>query len=368
MKNEAGIGPPVSLFKVPTAMPAPSIFELETDAAEAESGYRTWFRAMTAEAEKITGNRYWLPVENVMLRSSLEYSEEGPLPNTWLAYDGTGKSWTVQLNPPGKPGTGDGLTSVAKDSSGKRWLLRQDWLKKNTLSHDVRGTAFREGTGLAPVQVLNGRKDREWYRVAELDKPSDEIRRQTIEFVTRCAVARTLHAKIEPDQQDANVLKKFQEESADPFVKGAQPPQPEKVVRRLQGEVWQALNSELKKIHKRLDKPAHAAGYEVDGCFKGGKRDLLIEIKTDSLAQSLYAGYGQLMLYRELIPTLKDHEPVLLVPGDPPKDLIQAIRKLQVRVETYERVAPGKEGVVFSESFRKLCGLPLKKQGKASPQ
>ncbi|WP_262029693.1 hypothetical protein [Microvirga sp. Mcv34] len=126
------------------------------------------------------------------------------------------------------------------------------------------------------------------------------------------------------------------------------------MVRNWQGEVWHALEAELAKYGKKIRKPRPAVGFEVDAEFDGNTGPLLVEIKTGLTASDIYEAFGQLMLYRQLMPSLQNHTPILLVPRGSSSVLLDAVAKLKVTVATYSRNEENDKEVTFSPEFRKL--------------
>jgi hypothetical protein len=211
-----------------------------------------------------------------------------------------------------------------------------------------------------PVNVASGPTDREWYPVAMLDTSSEEICRRTSDFVARCAEARIQFGHKATDPADTAVIRQLfgSPETGGSYVIPPKPPTPATVVEKLQGQVLEALAEELKALGKKLEKPRHAVGYEVDGVVDAVPRPLLIEIKSDVSAAAVYAGIGQLMLYRQILPSLWNHRLVLMLPGNAGKVLMDAVSKLDIFVETYDPAMQEKDKVTFSKSSRALCGLP----------
>jgi hypothetical protein len=332
-------------------------FVLDTDMEAVREGFRVWLTALTAGATQRSKDTWWLPAERLLLRLNSDMSAAGSVPNASLAYDGTGRRWTVEINPPSRPGNANSASGLARDKDGRRWLLRQAWLQRNTMGDVlIQDPEFRQATGLMPVDVdvAAGPRDRGWYRVALLDASPEDIRSETAQFVARCAIARSQHS----GDPDTEALKEL---FGAPETGGAytvpKRSVPEALVRRLQGDVWQALSMRLGATGKPLDKPKHAAGYEVDGVIDFPSGPLLIEIKTSLFADDVYAGVGQLMLYRQLLPSLLNHRLVLLLPSQPKSVLADAVARLGILIETYERVGENGEQIIFSSSFQKLCGF-----------
>ena len=341
-----------------------SLFKLETVPSGSDAGFRLWLRALGGEVRRQSDLRWWLPTERLLVRLSHALSDAGPVPDVGIAYDGTGERWTVEINPPPQPGNANRLSAIAKDGSGRRWLLRQGWLQPNGESTSlVRGQDFREATRLIsiPVVVGAGPTDRDWYPVAMLEGSADEIRQQTAEFVGRCSVARSYFGVDQRERTDARISSALfgQPETGGTSFRSARSAKPETLIRKVQGDVWEALASELAKIGKKLEKPQHAAGYEVDGVVEGADGPWLLEIKSSLLSTDVYTGVGQLAVYQQLLPSLAGHRLLLLLPEHEPGPLLEAVRKLGIVVETFTHsVELDVPNVKFSPSFRKLCELP----------
>jgi hypothetical protein len=341
------------------------MFTLEVSPSASDAGFRVWLHALGAEARRRSDFRWWLPTERLLVRLSHSLSDAGSVPNVKIAYDGTGERWTVEINQPRQPGNANGLSAIANDGSGRRWLLRQGWLQPNRQSTSlVRGQDFREATRLIPVSVVVGAgpRDRDWYPVAMLEGSADEVRRQTAEFVGRCSVARSFFGIDQQERTDAAVASSLlgQPETGGTLFKSAQAAKPETLIRKIQGDVWEALERELAKIGKKLTKPRHpTAGYEVDGVIEGADGPWLLEIKSSFSPADVYSGVGQLAVYQRLLPSLAGHRSLLLLPEHEPGPLLDAVRELGVVVETFTHsVELNVPNVVFSSSFRKLCELP----------
>ncbi|MFC5357896.1 hypothetical protein [Azospirillum himalayense] len=73
----------------------------------------------------------------------------------------------------------------------------------------------------------------------------------------------------------------------------------------------------------------------------------------------IHTGIGQLALYPELMPELKQHRPVLLLPDAPPTALAAAIAAQGVNCHWYgwTGTTAGEGSIAFSPEFESLCGL-----------
>ena len=278
--------------------------------------------------------------------------------NTELGVRALGKPWSVQLNAPKAVADANGLTTVALDSAGRRVLIRQGWLRQNPDSDgEVRGARFRSLSGLCPVSVSGGSTPmpREWYIVAVLDEPPEQIRRQTGAFVHACAQARLRSLGVMPPAPAPPLL--ASDEQGGSFLLKAVAERPEKEVRRLQGEVWLALRQVLEAAEIRMIKLRHRAGYEVDAVILAEPSHILLEIKTAASAADVYEGVGQLILYSEIL-KLRDHRRILLLPALPSAELRAATEACGLQLHSYEitKSASG-VSVTFSDGFLGDCGL-----------
>ncbi|WP_029723276.1 hypothetical protein [Sinorhizobium medicae] len=264
----------------------------------------------------------------------------------------------MKINAPGAAADPNGLGSVAADTEGRRFVLRQGRLRPNTDSDgEVEGAKFRTLSGLEPVIVTDAASKvaRDWYVVADIDGSDEEIRRQTGEFVHACARARLLSKGLVLPQPAPPTL--ASDEKGGVFVKPAKDATPEKEIMRLQGEVWLALRRIVEGAGLDLVKLRHEAGYEVDGIILGGPSRILVEIKTSASAADIYEGVGQLVLYSRML-DLSDHRRILLLPGKPSATLVSAVEAEGLMISTYKATKNGKAvDVEFSEAFLSQCGL-----------
>lgn len=160
--------------------------------------------------------------------------------------------------------------------------------------------------------------------------------------------------------QDLDVLKDLfsGDEKGGVYTIGRRAATDPKEVRRHQGEVWLKMAALLRAKGLTVEKPRHAAGYEVDADVRNAGKNLLIEIKSDTAAHDVYGGMGQLQLYRKLLPRLSDHMPVLLLPGLPHSAPVKAIEDCGVELCTFEATErDGEIDVVFSDTFLTVCGV-----------
>jgi hypothetical protein len=103
----------------------------------------------------------------------------------------------------------------------------------------------------------------------------------------------------------------------------------------------------------------HPLRFEIDGeILRSEGPPLLIELKTSISAADIHSAIGQLHLYRQLIPGLEAHQPVLLVPKLPHPSVVTAIEAGGILVHYFSFTphdAGGDAG--FSAAFLDLCGV-----------
>jgi hypothetical protein len=225
-------------------------FALETDPQRSSENFNTWYTAMTEHAVRRNGV-FWLQAERIAILTRRKELPSGLARYVKLAFDRTDAPWAVELNEPSKLGVGDGESSIALDEDNQPWLLRQGNLKRKN-QPPIDGEAFRLATGLAQAEVTNSIRDRRWYRVARLNQPPEQIRRETAFFVTRCAGARDRYTEHQ-DERDTAVVEQLYggPENANPYLNAPKAATAATMVRNWQGEVWHALEAELAKYGKK---------------------------------------------------------------------------------------------------------------------
>jgi hypothetical protein len=280
----------------------------------------------------------------------------------------------VQLNQPGTVASENPGTTLAIDARNRRYIVRQGMLTGNPPSDRIDETEFRRRTGLTPAIVTVGSRPakKEWHVVARLDGASGAaIQDSTAEFVRRCWNARTFGRQAADDQtQLAGLFGKPERGDwydLDPAFT------PTRVL-RVQGYVFECLEKLLNASGIDIHKPRHAANYEVDGVIKTPSGPMLIEIKTGVSAAHVYSGVGQLNVYPVVLPDLADHARVLLLPGEPTRHLVDALRTCKVELHSY-RLKRGRRRATatFTAEFLRRCGMAPKRvadlvaRGKALP-
>ena len=337
---------------------ATQTFTLLTDPAEIKSAFNTWRSALTGEAEW-RGDSWWLPEERIVFGNRNERTKAELGEFVVLGTDPSGENVTVQLNEPQQYGNENPLSGIVRDYAGGLHLVRQGVLHKNAQSERVNGTIFEERTRLSPIDVRIGvaRTKRSWFVVTALDAPAAEIRRKIAHFVDLCSLARGAAEAQAAAEDDARLGELFGKDEIGGESAG-EPTLNKNRRRRIQGEVWLALQLLLQADGRELRKPRHARGYEVDGevVIESGK--LLIEIKSGTSAAEVFGGVGQLLLYPQLLPRLKQHRKILLLPGNPTDPLVAALKECGVELHRYKLSVIGKTVKAdFSKKFLKLCQL-----------
>lgn len=310
--------------------------------------FRAWRDTLAQEAEQFGTRDYWLPKQGIAF-------VEQPDLNLSFATNPGGQETAVQVNLPQTAGGKNPLSAIGVAADGTRYVLRQAWLQPtDTFAEDIRNEVFSERTGLAPVQVIvaDRKSQRIWHVVACLDGVSaEEIRDETARFVGRCWSARLWDRDAKADRDRLAELFGTDERGGQ---NGYMVPAHERLLRRRHGDVWLALNAVLASNGIHMSKPRHLAGYEVDAVILAPSGPLLVEIKTGTSAADIYAGIGQLALYPQMLPRLREMPRILLLPGRPQPALMDAVGNCGVELHSY---AFGREGdTTFSAEFLRRCG------------
>lgn len=332
---------------------------MSSDPTVVSNGFSKW-RTALLETGVRDGYLWRLNEQRIVFRNQSNYRSEVLGLRTALGTDPTGSYWAVQINEAEVPGNPNVTSGVAVDEHGAAYLIRQGRLNSPVAgSSPILEEEFRDLTGLKPTPVLKGDtsgKKREWHVVAKLDADADEIRDATAHFVDKCALARIHLVEQDGDLPDTSPIDGFgSDETSEAYVVGPSEAVGPREVRRLQGEVWQSLALRLRSNDIAIDKPRHAAGYEVDAVVAAPDGPLLIEIKTGNSASDVYGGMGQLQLYPQLLPKLGDHKLILLLPDQPHPALAKAITQCGVHLFTYDLSETGETR--FERTFLRLCGV-----------
>lgn len=327
-----------------------------SDLAVCDEAFGVWIAALEAGSPPAGGRRRWMAAERVMLRVRVSKKRSGAV-DVLLGVRASGAPWSVEVNAPRLVADSDGLSSVATDPSGRRYVIRQGYLRNNPDSDgDVSGDRFARLSGLTPVVIVDAPQDdgRDWYIVADLGAGDETIREQTGRFVDACDRARRLTREPQDGPEAARLF--AGPEQGGSYLVAPIPAQPARAIRRLQGEVWLALEARLAASGIELRKPRHRAGYEADGFVTTSAGEVLIEIKTGCRAADVYEGLGQLLLYSAML-RLKLSRRILLLPGRPSEDLEAALRTCGVEVHPFGLDLTQEPVLVrFEPGFLAACG------------
>jgi hypothetical protein len=328
-----------------------------TDLRTSHEAFVHWESCLRASAIK-RGSTWALLESGVSFRSHVGSSSESV--DLEFGLDPSGKRWAVQINEPPIPGDLNRLSGIAIDKNGAHFLLRQGWLRANPQHPtDIKSEEFVRLTGLRPASIAatEAAVQRQWFIVAPLDDDPDTIRDKTTNFVQRCWAARTC-----PFSESTVSQSPFDEQSASAENGGtytirAKSASDEKVVLRRHGIIWLSLTYILSSHNIPYAKFQHSCGYEIDLVVHRSGRSPL-ELKTETTAADLYTAIGQLYLYRQLFPKLRECTPILLVPNGIQEDIRSAIENCGIQVHTYDFVSDGIDGLAeFSKNFLAVCGI-----------
>lgn len=165
---------------------------LVDSAAASHEGFTLWRDHLIEGAIERDGSHY---IDGVGFRD-LHPEEQKIDVVLWV---GESEDAAVQINEPNDPTKEHGLAAIARDAEGRRFIVRQAWLKKNNVSPAVRDEDFAKLTGLPTADVRRGeaKADRQWHVVTRLDgAPAAAIHSATAAFVERCWSARLTSAGI----------------------------------------------------------------------------------------------------------------------------------------------------------------------------
>jgi hypothetical protein len=288
-------------------------------------------------------------------------AEDGDLQGMELGVDPAGRYWAVQINEPRIAGDFNSLSGIAMDAVGKRFLVRQGFLRPSPRkTPTIKGDEFIARTGLLPVNVgaegLAAR--RRWFKVCELDVGAEQIVVQTSRFVDRCAEARASVAANEPvsaylaDDQ-------FGAAERGGLITIRQRERQERLALRKHGTIWLALADVLGRSGLRVRKGRHPLGFEVDAEVDGkGIKPLLIEIKTGVSSGDIHTGVGQLHLYPRLLPRLSGHDKVLLLPRRPAPEVCAAAEACGIALHLFDLRGDDKDPEIsFAPELLERCGI-----------
>jgi hypothetical protein len=263
----------------------------------------------------------------------------------------------VEINIPSDGINENVLGAVAVDDAGRRWILRQGWLRSNAELGEVGLEEFPNHTTLISVEVVPAPQNhnRLYYAVACVDNPAEEVQAATAAFVHECDfVRRRRYDLITPAEHRigplAEVIRMAEGPPEDQTSYLRRAANAREILRR-QARVWRALQALL---GTRMHKPV-IERLETDAMIdRDGELPLLIEIKSDNGAAAIEQGLGQLLLYGGLYrrhPKGSEVELVLLLPDLPRPQLTRVLEDHSIVVATYEDTDPPK----FHSDFLARC-------------
>jgi len=168
------------------------VLRLEDNAAASHEGFDMWRQVLGDGATMRSGYQY---IGDIGFRD-LHPEEDKIDIALWV---GDSEDAVVQINEPNDPKTENGLAAIARDGEGRRYVVRQAWLKKNNVSPAIRDEEFAKLTRLSPADVRRGKAKagRQWHVVTRLDGVSEaSILSATAAFVEQCWSGRLAAAGI----------------------------------------------------------------------------------------------------------------------------------------------------------------------------
>jgi len=309
--------------------------------ADVRAQLAAWRRAFSANAQPIGT----MSSENVMWHEALgiwgmfgQTGGKGGSLRAWNAFGQKPNSFrsniVVEINMPSE-GIDQNLQAVfASDAQGRPWLLHQG--RMSVAGSRVTEADFMTATGLKPSEVcFSDSSVGAYHKVADLSASAIEIQARLAAFVAQCARARLVKlANGAPVGDLANVAaweRGLSPETAGTFVIA---PRGSGIGRRVHGEIWRALATELTKRNVRHSND-RVAQYGPDLFTYGGGPKVLFEIKSGCGAQDIFAGIGQLQIYDQLLGG--SYRKVLVVPEGMGRALRGPVASLGIETIEFRR-------------------------------
>jgi hypothetical protein len=213
-------------------------------------------------------------------------------------------------------------TGFAEDSSGK-YLIRKAILRHNEYMGDITSEHFRKYSNVEFVKLSNS-KTKIYTKVANLAASKDEIAASTAYFLEQC---RALRERFSKDTSNNTGNSQGNHGSDERNNKGYEVPASTKDI--LHTKISKALEKWVNKNGGDFELP-NAGHWRHDGIDK--KKQILYEIKTKSDANSVQTAIGQLFVYGKLFKNLDEYEKTLVIPSQPSKDIINALKNIGISI------------------------------------
>ncbi len=260
----------------------------------------------------------------------------------------TGRSWNafgqrpqafrnniiVEINQP-PSGMDTNLQAVfARDGKGRTWLLHQG--RMSVSGSRVTEADFIAATGLKPSKVMfSDGSSSHYHKVADLNASPAEVQESLAAFVARCALARVVKIAGKRNLDSNAAIEKWEhglspEQTGDYDVA----PRDGTVGRRIHGQVWRALATQLKS--RGVAHSNDRVGQHGPDMFTFGQGSkVLFEIKTGCGAQDIFGAVGQLYVYELLLKSA--YRKVLVLPQGMGQALQGPVAELGIATVEFHR-------------------------------
>lgn len=233
----------------------------------------------------------------------------------------------VEINPPGAGKNLNWQGVLARDQQGHRWLLHQGRLHPRgiRITEEMFDTVAKSKR--VCVRYADGTVAA-CHRVADIDRPADEVQDRVAAFVELCARVR-VHFQLGAEARDMFERVSEAEGSSNPEKQGAYdlPPVASKTAERRHADIWHALTKSLDALDIQHSN-SRFGRYGPDLFAQAGRNRLLFEIKSDATASDIQRALGQLQLYEQL--GGKTCKKVMVLPDEPPIKVKEALTALGI--------------------------------------
>lgn len=324
--------------------------------AEIRSAVKKWKRALASEAEVLqteVGETLWLPRQKFWAH----FDTTKPIPrrrrqgNYWnvfgLTLEKTRHNMAVEINPPisGKNTNVQGV--VARDNRQALWVLHGGRLHSVTAE---KFDAVYPGKRVV-VQFSDGTTFR-YHPVAKLDGTSSTLASSLSVFIQQCRRVRDYYTdgpEVADVESRANAAE--DELSGEFDGKYVLPGREEKIVERVHGSIWKALDAALRRAGVKCSS-RRIGRFGPDLLTKKPSKRILFEIKRCLSPSAIYEGFGQLYIYDAIAGG--DHEKVLVLPAYPKGEIARILRTHNVGILTFKAI--GRRILFNSRDISALLG------------